>query len=1076
MTGAASSPLCNFQFSTIGHEPALLKRLSAPDPALQDTTPSPSPSPLSSPKPPTSVKVLPTSRKTLLEALGGIEESAAGTIDANNTDIPLPMAQGASSEQGPSGSAAQSAPQGAGPFSAVNENPPVSTAAFAKMNGTPNGMSTSPSESSFPFPASSGPAPARPALNTLFPVPSLSLSAINPIAQTHAEHGLLQPDDALELFRHALQRLHAESEEYARREEETRHAMARQQDQSARWHARADALLESLTALFAHCEYQVASASYAVAEVERLRGVVRRHEEDAADVRNTLATLEARNAELARALEDERLRMDESRRHSDARMEELRQTAQQASAEKDRLERVILDANALEQRQAAAAAELERKLLAQLEQQQRAATQEQQELLGQLEEQKRLVELEKERRMNGIVEEQRRLEHKLKVALAERGQAPHGRASQDGASASPTSPGSRTDTRTSPTQGSLSQSCVVSRSGVRFPLASPEGPSSSTQGCPTIPATSAQYPSNDDPAVNSLPHSSSRDLLPSCNAVDDRQEPPQFLQQQNAMVKAELVTPVLKTALTHPEFGVVDTPTTKRVKPEPLTLRRESRSALSSASTHAGQLPLQDNVKPEVSTPLIERFKQSTTSEGLNAKLAPRREQSLDYEPGPSHLQGTNPSAESSDVQAGFGAESRQIALPRPLPTALNHAVSASGTPSPAVSFGLSSSEFPPPPLASKNPIPDLAYPSRAETPALIVSTLPSGESPMGLGVFGSSRLAEPPTRGHTPPPVPQLSPMRGRPQRQDQKQPAANLHTPAVPARLLDHWSPTPGRPYPPVRRPLSPPSRHKRTRAEDDEQERFMPRPRRSPGPCEVPRAAEPLARGPNGPHPRSRSPYDDRRRPSPEYYQPRRDRSFSPRRSRSPAFRSPRRSRSRSPSSPPPYARQYSQGTSADGYAPPPQPPREADRHEADVRFPQVVAPAIPTAAAPVPVRAAAAPRGKSRAQGAAPATPARGPPPGRPAQSVEAEGQGKASLLARISVPSMGGEATLSKTLVKTPTGKATRGGGKPRGSARGRRGENGPSRGGHARGGRTTPLSARVSKDEHVPLSSRISEK
>ncbi|KAI0663587.1 hypothetical protein C8Q70DRAFT_930658 [Cubamyces menziesii] len=918
MAKEASNPLANFQFEIIGQEPALLKRFSAPGAVspTQGTNPSPSlspsPSRSSSPKPPGPNITPPTSRKTLLEALAGIEAS----MTPSATPRPVEPTDPSSTASRLSGASASAAMPNGKTHLPTSANKTVSTSTTHAPEVTPSSA------------GHTGSASTHPVLTTFLPVPSLSISALSSHRLGQAEQIHPQHEDAFDVFRHALQRLQAESEEYSRREEETRRAMARQQDQAARWHARADALLEMLTSVFTQAERRVALASHAVHEVERLREVVRRHEEEAAEHRNSLARLEAQASELERELAQKRSQIEEDRSLMTACREELNKVTEQAKAEKAHLVADVKDLNDRMRVQAAQWSKRERELEAALTEQKRVAAQEKERLLAQLREHQVAADMDQKRHAAGL----ELLEEQLRTALETQ------RRNRDGGTRGPQNR----------TMGPAEHIDGASLSPVVGPP--PQSSASSSGSQKTVPEAQKAAPSNQlVSAQTSAPYSrsdmdhASREMPPRSSATD------------NPPVKAEHSTPALTQdpATVRRRPPPAETPTTRRVKPEPSTLGRRPSSTSSPASPVGTQPAFQAPVKPETSTPLHGRQIQLNNSLSPKTNGAPRREQSLDYEPGPSFSQVKVSGHDQLPAVPGKLVGPTATFAPRPQEfngprDPFEAAAIVPETPSPAVSFGMSSSEMP----VGHPSIPDLAYPSRSNSPALIMSTMPSEDHGVGLGIIdstqgGPSRIPGPISRGHTPPP-PRPLPGQARGLRRDQ--------VPARVAREVDHWSPTPDRP-PLYRDPYLPPGRLKRPRDEEESLERSPRRTRISP-PVDGP--SRPLHDPPHyppGARSRSRSPYPYHnprgRSPSPRHSPPRdyayngRRGDYSPVRPRS---YSRSRSRTRSPTPPPPLVQGANRGVPADGYARPPQ----ADRQESDVHFPQVVAAPVPEPT-PGPARA-------------------------------------------------------------------------------------------------------------------------
>ncbi|KAH9892501.1 hypothetical protein C8Q73DRAFT_59804 [Cubamyces lactineus] len=1002
MAREAFNPLANFQFEIIGQVPTLLKRFSAPDTVSpsQGTSPSPPPSRSSSPKPPGPNIAPPTSRKTLLEALAGIEAS----MTPSATSRPIEPTDTSSTALRRSAVSASTAMPNGRTHSPTSMHEVASTSTAHAPKGAPSSA------------GHTGSASTHPTFTTFLPAPSLSISALNSHRSGHTEQLHAQQEDAIDVFRHALQRLQAESEEYSRREEETRHAMARQQDQAARWHARADALLEMLTSVFTQCERRIASANNAVNEVERLRQVVRRHEEEAVEHRNSLARLEAQTSELERELAQKRSQIEEDRSRTIACREELKKVTEQATAEKAHLLADVKDLNERMRLQAAQWSKREQELIAALEEQKRAAAQEKERLLAQLREHQDAADMDQQRHAAGL----ELLEEQLRTALETQ------RRNRDGGSRGPqsrsTKPPAERINGVSPTS-----------------VAGPPPPPTASSSVPQKAASEAQAsaPSRELVATKKSAPYPKRDL-------DNLQAPRACVETplrssaptENLPVKAEHSTPALAQdpAAVKQRPPPAETPTTRRVKPEPSAVGRKPSSAPSSASPVGTQPAFQVPVKLETSTPLG-RHVQPDNFIAPNSNDALRREQSLDYEPGPSRSPMNMFNNDQPPTVPGKHVGPTTTFAPRPQEFNRPHdpyeaTAIAPETPSPAVSFGMSSSEVP----VGHPSIPDLAYPSRSNSPPLIMSTLPSENHGVGLGITnsaqgGPSRFPDPRSRGHTPPPP--------RPLQGQQRGPRRD-RAPAQITREVDHWSPTPGRP-PLYREPYSPPERLKRPRDADESLERSPRRARFSP-PIDGP--SRPLYDLPHNAlraRSRSRSPYYNQRgrSPSPRYSPPR-DRAYNGRRDdyspMHPRSYSRSRSRTRSPTPPPPI-QGANNGASADGYAPPPQ----ADRQESDVRFPQVVAAPVPEPA-PRLVRGAAPTttpsRGKPAQRGMAPAASRASRAPASRRSTPPVEGAGKVSLLARMGVEVADTGATRAPD--KATPNKASRGGAKKQ-AAKARRG-------------------------------------
>lgn len=583
----------------------------------------------------------------------------------------------------------------------------------------------------------------------------------------------------------------------------------------------------------------------------------------------------------------------------------------------------------------------------------------------------------------------------------------------------------------------------------------------------------------------------------------DRHIPPHI----SPTIKPELATPSLKTNQSQPAHASpqtpapAQTPTAKKVKPEPTTIGRKPASQFSSNSPPGGS-----SVKPEASTPFIDRLTQAFRPDDSSNGRSLRREQSLDYVARPPSSNNAVPGAQlANGAPSSIGHPttlSNSVQLQQPLPprpptaAQLTAKLNAVNNPPPVVPAVLASAQS----SSSQPDLPDLAYPSRDQTPALMISSLPSDDTAMGVGIVHPDDRGVGPSAGQrsrgTTPPRTQGAPARGRGRGRGRGMnapvPAHQVvQTPAQSGRPGDHWSPTPDRP-PLNRNRYSPPMRNKRGREDDESPERSR-RPRLSGSP---PRNVYPPRR-PSGQYERSRSPYSRSksrtRSPSPRPYSsspPLRDRSLSPRRAAySPP--SPRRY-PRSPSPPPPSTYDPTRGRAppATGYAPQPQPP--VAHPESEARLPQMVPAAAlaPTVVANGGVPTihdlpTAAPRAKQRvaapATNAAPARAARGAPQGRAAPGPAPESLGKISLLERMQAgqaadgeeksPPVKGKRLVSRGRGgTTPRGaSAPRGGATPRGnptlrglSLRGQRGAH-PVRGaGPARGGASRSLADRIS--------------
>ncbi|OSD06793.1 hypothetical protein PYCCODRAFT_764770 [Trametes coccinea BRFM310] len=385
MSGQASSPLANFHFTTIGKEPSLLQRFSAPEDGGQpQIPPSSSPSPVSSPRASALSVLPPTSRKSLLEDLAGIEEPMPIDTRCNEATT------GATSSTRPSGTHAAVGALSQ-PTSLSDDRTPLSSKPSGIFSSTSHKSNTDPhsiAQTSRPF-ARSDP-------------------LLTPHLPQSPEQGYSGQDDAMSAFRRALQRLQEESEEYARREKEAREAIALQQRQAMRWHTRAETLLESLGAAFVQCEQRMASAGHAVEEADRLRNIVRQFETKETGYCHELESLSSQNGILERAKEANEVAVREAQK----RVDELDQAMVQIKQENARLLDELKASKAAERY----AREREQQLLAQLEELKRTAAQdktelleqkrkidqENAELLEQLQKAKRVTDADGQRRMAGL--------------------------------------------------------------------------------------------------------------------------------------------------------------------------------------------------------------------------------------------------------------------------------------------------------------------------------------------------------------------------------------------------------------------------------------------------------------------------------------------------------------------------------------------------------------------------------------------------------------------------------------------------------------------------------------------------
>ncbi|KAI8993098.1 hypothetical protein BD414DRAFT_535660 [Trametes punicea] len=706
MSGDSSNPLLNFVFTTIGKEPALLKRLSAPAPGGQAQDFSPSPSPVSSPRVSASTIPSSTSRQSVLEALEaheqpmnltGRQRSAALARELSN---PL-SSSGATTQEALDGELAPSLNGSMCTSVKMNQNP--STSRAPPTNATEScGPNHSVSDSS--------------ALNAFLPVPVLGLPPLSLQSLRSSEQASFRKDDALVTFRHALQRLQMESEEYARREEETRHALARQQEQATRWHVRADALIESLTAIMVQCERRDASASDAVAEAERLRSLVRQHEEEEVECRRKVAVIEAREAELVRTSEKQRSAFEERIRQLESRVEELSRAAAQAKRTEARMLAVqqVLDDAVKAAKEATIAREQE--LLAQLEEQKRTRTaaQERQELLDQLHEAKRTADLERQRRMKGL----ERLEGQVRAEASSEGPSAATDSEQAKANSNVTL-GLSLGLARAPSlrQSAAGPASLAPQNTSRQPPshASPASSSTSTESEP------GPMTVQNDPRPSHLP-----DLRPRRTTRASSQATSCTSTVDSHHAKPELHTPALDSDPAGLERRLPNdkTPTNHRAKPETSIVGREPIPDPSSAVEHFGVPPSWNAVKAEESTPPLDRCEHDTGVSGSSADQVLRREQSLDYEASPSRFGGMSPAVPShgqSNTAMAPSLDHNCTALASSVQEQVASRAQGGGlegnahVPSPAVSFGMPTSE-----LSLPRPsIPDLAYPSRTQSPSL---------------------------------------------------------------------------------------------------------------------------------------------------------------------------------------------------------------------------------------------------------------------------------------------------------------------------------------------------------------------
>ncbi|KAI0743518.1 hypothetical protein C8Q80DRAFT_1121986 [Daedaleopsis nitida] len=248
------------------------------------------------------------------------------------------------------------------------------------------------------------------------------LDAASPVSFHHA---LSQSDDAIEAYRQMLTRLHIEADEFGRREEETRRAIAHQQDQAARWHARADTTLESMKNMLVTAEHRVANAEQRAAQFAHLEIELALRENELSETRASLDRLEAKNVELRRQFEEERNHADERRRLDEKRINdaitkaaEALRTADNAMKQLESRKREHEIAESLMRKKAEEERTRSTELVAQLERFKRQAELDKAALQAELDQYKRLADQEKQRRMEELVEEKRRLEKRLAQATS----------------------------------------------------------------------------------------------------------------------------------------------------------------------------------------------------------------------------------------------------------------------------------------------------------------------------------------------------------------------------------------------------------------------------------------------------------------------------------------------------------------------------------------------------------------------------------------------------------------------------------------------------------------------------------
>ncbi|RDX55033.1 hypothetical protein OH76DRAFT_1552281 [Lentinus brumalis] len=785
MGETAPDPLSGFQFATIGQLPSLASRISdaAPDDAV-----SPSPSPLSSPKMPAS----------------SIAPGSSRLLNILAPEPPLPT------------TSHQSSPATAQPRSlpGVNGLPPRPSAAAVGPNSVPEqrrppaqGPSRTSTSASVNIP--SGAPSQRPTLNLAATKPlsapsgaaaftPLGLSATSPTSVTS---GSPLADDAVGSFRQSLKGLQKELEEYRRREEENQQAMARQQAQAARWHARAEAMVENISPLLATAEQRIGAAERRAAQLQE---ETTQYTEELRKVRAVATQLEDTNAALRRELEEVRIQAVERQRAAEARVLEAitKSSEAMARAESHEHERQLAE-KLLRARLEAR----ERELLAQLQEERRHAALKQHELTQEIhalqqevEDLKRANEKEKELRMEELREEKRKLqlrEEQLQAQMVLQNSDGHASVkSRAPAGATPTSAASPPQPSQSPAVAAVSLSAPSSVDTSRL---SPER----ARRVKELHISTAK----EVPHASTIAGSSHPGTLTSPQEGKSSTQSPHL--EPLLAIKAEDLKVVVKSEVESPQAGQFSHPLSKQAEHTPVS-----------------------NVQGQ------------------------RREQLLDYAPPPQEPATASTveraSGHKSAVSSGSDTSSRPSAADSHV-----EAHSVSQHPSPAVSFGADS----PGPAASSNaslplfpPSADSSHddvrpPGKASTfidarvapgarlasssthPEAVPPRPPLQSNPQSPAVLFApvsvartqadslSHLPRPPS-----PPVIQRVTSDGqrsfRLRRGNRSSPGPDTTYPPRPesppahTRRGDHWSPGPDRVPDGSRRPYSPPVRHKRTR----------------------------------------------------------------------------------------------------------------------------------------------------------------------------------------------------------------------------------------------------------------------
>ncbi|RPD59940.1 hypothetical protein L227DRAFT_118634 [Lentinus tigrinus ALCF2SS1-6] len=427
MVEIASDPLAGFQFSTIGQAPSLFDRISD---AIPRDGGSPSPSPLSSPRMPAPGNAS-ESHSRLLKALAPesaplskSQESSIGATQAR----PLAVANGLPPRP---------LTTVAGP-SSVPEQRRTPTASVQGPSRTPTSALVKLPSSALPQRPCLAPiatkalsAPSGPGVSNVLGLGVTSPASMNP--------SRLLGDDPIELYRQQLRRLEMAMEEYHQRQEATRQAMANERDQAARWHARADNVMEDMVSMLAAAEQRIAVAEQRAAQLARFEEEAPKCAEQLREARDTVARLEETNATLRKELEEVRIQAAEQERLDKVRVAEAIAKAEDAlkrvaTHEHEReLGEVLIRKKAQEDRARWETEERElrafweareRALMAQLEEQKREATANIHALEERVKELERGVELEKHRRIEELYEEKRKLEERLQAQMAQQDQEP----------------------------------------------------------------------------------------------------------------------------------------------------------------------------------------------------------------------------------------------------------------------------------------------------------------------------------------------------------------------------------------------------------------------------------------------------------------------------------------------------------------------------------------------------------------------------------------------------------------------------------------------------------------------------